>query len=51
MGIDDYCGTPGTNVEKFHSILKCLVDEFNNGDMEAGDLASSFVNSVGIEWI
>lgn len=36
---------------QIYAFLEYLVDAFNNGDDEAGDLASSIMTTLGYEWI
>lgn len=39
------------NERAIYEFLEFLVDRFNNGDEEAGDLASSIMMTLGYEWI
>lgn len=39
------------NERAIYEFLEFLVDRFNNGDEEAGDLASSIMYTLGYEWI
>lgn len=36
---------------QFRAMIEVLIEAFDNGDDAAGDLASSFLYSIGIEWI
>jgi len=38
-------------VDEFYDMIDTLVAAWNEGQADAGDLASSFLQAVGIEWV
>lgn len=37
--------------DAFYEMISVLVDAYENGNEQAGDIASAFLISLGVEWI